>query len=108
MTGRARVEPALSEGSFQSRLMDTAALYGWRRVHVRAARTERGWRTPYEGHSGLPDMILARDGMVLLAELKSDRSRSFQPGQREWLAEAGEHGRLWRPRDWPTILEELK
>jgi hypothetical protein len=59
-----------------------------------------------QGDVGAPDLLLARGGVVLLAELKADRGR-LGPGQREWLAEAGGHGRLWRPRDWEDVLAEL-
>lgn len=107
MTGRARVEAMLTEDHLQRRVLDLAALRGWRRVHIRPARTERGWRTPYEGDPGLPDLILARRGVVILAELKGSRT-PWQPGQREWLAAAGQHGRLWRPANWPSIVEELR
>lgn len=96
----------LSEDDFKRRVIDTAKANGWRVHHSRPARTAHGWRTPVEGHSGLPDLVLARAGVVLLAELKSDTGRST-PEQRAWLAAAGPAGRLWRPRDWPTVLAEL-
>lgn len=108
MTGRARAESALSEAAFQRRILDTAKLHGWLRVHIRAVQVRSGrWVTPYEGDTGLPDLILARRGRVLLAELKS-QTGGWRPGQREWLAELGEYGRLWRPSDWDSVLEELR
>lgn len=108
MTGRARVEYRLSEDDLQRRILDTAKANGWRRVHVRPARTARGnWVTPYQGDPGLPDLILARAGQVLLAELKSADGR-MRPGQPEWLEALGPHGRLWKPSDWPDILRELR
>lgn len=97
----------MTEDELKQRVLDTAKLCGWRRVHIRPARTEKGWRTPYEGDPGLPDLILARRGVVLLAELKSDTGR-LRDGQPEWLDALGPHGRLWKPTDWNTILEELK
>jgi hypothetical protein len=86
--------------------MDAAKLHGWMRVHLRPARTERGWRTAYEGDAGLPDLVLARGGRVLLAELKT-ATGCFRPGQREWLAAAGGCGHLWRPADWDGVLAVL-
>jgi hypothetical protein len=96
----------LSEAALQQRVIDLAMLRGYRVAHIRPARTAHGWRTPYEGHPGLPDLVLARDGRVLLAELKTGRGR-VTPQQRAWLDAAGEHGRLWRPADWEAIMTEL-
>ena len=109
MTGRARVEHPhpLSEDAWKARVMDAAKLHGWRRVHIRNVHTGGGrWRVPYEGDGGLPDLVLARGGRVLLVELKTDKG-GFRPGQEEWLAAAGEHGHLWRPSDWDRVLEVL-
>lgn len=96
----------ISEGDLLQRTIDTARWHGWLVCHVRPARTAAGWRTPLTGDPGLPDVILARRGRVVLAELKSERGR-FRPGQREWLDALGEHGRLFRPSDWPAIQELL-
>lgn len=98
--------PPLSEAGLQRRILDLAAYTGWRAVHVRPARTNRGYRTAYEGDPGLPDIVMARGGRVLLAELKSSAGRPTAD-QQAWLDAAGDHGRLWRPADWPTIVEEL-
>lgn len=106
MTGQATREHAMSEADWQRRVMDCAKLHGWRRVHVRPARVGTRWVTPYEGDTGLPDLILARDGVVLLVELKAEKT-SWQPGQQEWLTAAGEHGFVWRPHDWPVALAIL-
>ena len=100
-------EPALTEDAWKSRIVATAQLHGWRCAHFRVARTNKGWRTPVEGDRGLPDLVLAKNGVVLLAELKTDRGK-LGPGQGEWLQALGEHGRLWRPRDWKDVLHELK
>lgn len=74
--------------------------------HFRPARTAAGWRTPLSGDRGVPDLLLARRGRLILAELKSERGR-LGSGQREWLDALGEHGRLWRPADWDAIQELL-
>jgi hypothetical protein len=98
----------LSEGDFKASVLGAAEWYGWVVHHGRPARTKNGWRTPIEGLPGFPDLVLARRGRVILAELKTHR-RGSEPteDQRRWLAELGEHGRLWRPDDWPEILREL-
>ena len=96
----------MSEDEFKSRVIDTAKHHGWRVHHTRPARTTQGWRTPVEGHAGLPDLVLARDGLVILAELKSDTG-DVSDDQGLWLEAAGPSGRLWRPADWLEILAEL-
>ncbi len=96
----------LSEEDFKARVIDAATWHGWLVHHSRPARTARGWRTPVEGDAGLPDLVLARAGVVILAELKKRRAYPT-PEQRRWLEQAGPHARLWRPADWPAILIEL-
>lgn len=97
----------LSEDDLKARIIDTAKAYGWRVCHFRPARTAKGWRTPLEGDKGLPDLVLARDGVVILAELKSDKGKPTDD-QVLWLEALGGHGRLWAPKDWPTIQAELR
>ena len=60
-----------------------------------------------QGDRGLPDLVIAKNGRVLLAELKTDTGR-LGPGQQDWLDALGPHGRLWRPRDWNDVLADLK
>jgi len=98
----------ISEADLQTLVIQTAQLYGWRVSHFRAARTDKGWRTPIEGDKGFPDLILARDGVVLMPELKSQRGRPTID-QELWAEAIGPQlYRLWRPSDIPEILEELK
>jgi hypothetical protein len=97
----------MSEDDLQQRVIDTAEANGWRVVHHRAAKTARGWRTAVQGHAGFPDVVLARDGVVIVAELKSRRGRT-SPDQDLWLEALGTHARLWRPQDWPAIERELR
>jgi hypothetical protein len=108
----------VNEAEFQSRVVDYAKLNGWRVAHFRPARTERGWRTPMTGDAGFPDLVLARNGFVIFAELKSATGR-VSPDQDAWLeAIAPDSGRLpwpashyayvWRPADWETIKFQLR
>lgn len=96
----------LSEDALLARVLDTAMLYGWRVHHGRPCRTAKGWRTAITGNPGFPDLVLARDGVVLLRELKSDTGR-VEPEQATWLAAVGPLGGVWRPRDWDVIVAEL-
>ncbi|MGW4525156.1 VRR-NUC domain-containing protein [Amycolatopsis sp. NPDC004378] len=100
-------EHELSEEELQQRVLQTARLYGWRAAHFRPAQTAKGWRTPMSGDPGFPDLVLARDGVVLFAELKSRRGRTT-PDQDLWLDQLGDHSVLWRPADWPAIQNELR
>lgn len=96
----------LTEAEWLTRVVDTARIHGWHAHHARPARTARGYRTALQGDRGAPDLLLARDGVVLLAELKTDTGR-LGPGQRDWLDACGDHARLWRPRDWDAVLATL-
>jgi hypothetical protein len=103
---RAPTTPPMNEDDFKQRVIDTATTYGWMVVHYRPAKTSKGYRTPLQGHKGCPDLILARDNVVILAELKTDTGNAT-PEQKKWLAALGPHGRVWRPADWPAVLKEL-
>jgi hypothetical protein len=97
----------MSEDDLKQVVIQTAHLYGWLVTHFRVAQTARGWRTPLEGDKGFPDLVLARDGVVLIPELKAQRGR-VAPEQVTWGKALGDCYRLWRPSDIPAIVEELK
>ena len=129
-----RLPAQMLEADFQAIVMAYAMRNRWRVVHIRAAivlekdhqqkhyaarqrpadprhpyptgEREHSYRTPYEGDAGLPDLIMARAGVVLLVELKSRTGRPTRD-QTAWLKEAGPNGRLWSPNDWPEIRLEL-
>ena len=92
-----------TEDQFVVRIIELAKATGWLVTHFRPARTQRGWRTPVQGDKGFPDLVLARDGVVLIRECKVDTTRP-NPGQRAWLAEIGPLGAVWRPRDWDPVI----
>lgn len=93
-----------TEEQFKAEVIREATSRGWLKHHDRPARTEHGWRTAIEGDPGFPDLCLARDGFVLLVELKSEKGR-VSPEQAQWIKHSG--AEVWRPRDWPLILERL-
>ncbi len=96
------------EKDFAQAFDDLATLRGWTWCGFRPARQkidgEEQYRTPLVGQKGLPDRILARNGVVLLVELKTDTGR-LSEGQKIW-AEAlkGVMGYyVLRPSDWADI-----
>jgi len=95
------------EELFQRQVIDLAAFLGWRCAHFRVARTARGWRTPVQGHNGFPDLVLARDGRVLFAELKAGKGKATAD-QLAWLNAIGDNAYLWTPKDWPAIEAVLR
>jgi len=75
-------------------------------AHFRPAQVREGkWLTPMQGHKGFPDLVLARKGEVVFAELKSAKGK-VTAEQRSWLNALG-GGYLWRPADWSEIQEVL-
>jgi hypothetical protein len=95
--------PPLAEDPFVDRVIDLAKRTGWLVTHFRPARTQRGYRTPIKGHKGFCDLVLARAGVVLIRECKTDKG-TLSVEQRAWLAELGDLGGVWRPRDWDSVI----
>jgi len=99
---------SLTETQFQSRVMDYARLRGWSATHFRPAQIRPGrWATPLQGDPGFVDLVLARRGVVLHVELKAD-GKYPTAEQKRWGTSIGDSYRLWRPKDWDRIMEELR
>lgn len=99
----------ISEAAFQRAVIDYALWRKWRCAHFRPARTTRGWATPIEGHAGFPDLVLARDGVVLIRELKRHGSTArLTADQRLWITALGWIAGVWTPADWAEIVEVLR
>ena len=100
----------ITEADFQSRVIDLARVLGYRVAHFRPARTANGWRTAMTGNPGWPDLVLLKQGRLILAELKSEKGM-LAPDQAQWQAELsmvpGVHAVTWRPSDWPLVVEVL-
>lgn len=88
---------ATSEAAFQDKVITLARLRGWVVHHCRPCRTEKGWRTAITGNAGFPDLVLAREGHVIVAELKSARGR-LSDAQAYWLAQLSNTD----PDEWQT------
>lgn len=104
------IERNMTEDDLLDFVMDAAAARGWLVHHCRPARSGQGWRTPIQGDTGFPDLVLVhpRRG-VIFAELKSERGRERED-QTIWgdaLIEVRAEYYVWRPRDRDAILERL-
>ena len=97
----------MTEDQLLAAVLDIAAYRGWRVTHFRPAKTDKGWRTPLSGNPGFPDLVLARRGQVIFAELK-DADGRLSPAQKGWKEELGEAYEVWRPRDLETIRTLLR
>lgn len=91
----------VSEAAFQTLVVDLARWLGWACWHDNdSRRNDAGW----------PDLVLVRDERMIVAELKTERGR-LRAEQAYWmrllLRVQGVEYRLWRPRDWETIVRTL-
>lgn len=91
----------VSEAAFQALVVDLARWLGWECWHDNdSRRNDAGW----------PDLVLVRDERMIVAELKAERGR-LRAEQAYWmrllLRVKGVEYRLWRPRDWETIVRTL-
>lgn len=97
----------MNEAQLGDLIIDAARLYHWRIVHFRPARTAAGWRTPFQGDPGFPDLVIAKGGVVLFRELKVGRGR-LTLEQEHWRDALGDQWGLWTDKDLPKILRELR
>ena len=103
----------MTENELLTCVIDLAHLYSWRVLHIRPARTEKGYRTPLQGDGvGWPDIFAVRDERIVVAELKSDRGRVTDE-QQKWLTALSyalqANTYVWTPAEWEngTILRTL-
>jgi hypothetical protein len=104
--------PPITESQWQQQVIDLARLYGWLVHHCRPAQHQSGkWATPIQGDPGFPDLVLARGGRVIFAELKTDAAHAnLTIHQKAWAAAI--QGRFvewycWRPRNLPDVAAAL-
>ncbi len=101
----------LTEEQFLIQVIEIAHLFGWSVAHFRPAMTVSGWRTPVAGDGkGFPDLVLAKDGNVIFAELKADGKKP-SPEQANWIKRLGGkscYATIWYPADFDMIVEILR
>jgi hypothetical protein len=91
----------VSEKQFMASVVELARWCGWLIFHPFDSRRST---------AGFPDLTLVRDGRLLFCELKSERGR-VSADQQQWLDAlqlAGCDVVVWRPDDWPAIVEALR
>ena len=95
-----------TEAQFQQTVIELAELHRWRIYHV--ANVKGKLRS--ETSKGFPDLVLARPGRLVFAELKREGEDPTDE-QEIWhalLRSAGEEMYVWRPSDWREIEEVLR
>lgn len=104
MSGAAKIPPtvahSLSERDFQRQVVELARRVGFSVYHTHDSR---------RSEPGFPDLLCARAGRLLVAELKTEKGR-LTGSQRAWLQtleQAGVETHVWRPSMWPEIVEVL-
>ena len=106
----------ITEDEFARQVIELAQYTGWRVAHFRPARvTIKGretWRTPVQADgAGFPDLVLARKGRLIFAELKADKAQPTSE-QTAWYEALEETGKCevyeWRPSQWELIELTLR
>ncbi len=72
---------AMTEDEMLTAILEAATYRGWRAYHIR-----RSDKALAMGHSGFPDVCLARNGKVLFLELKR-LGQYARPDQEAWIRE---------------------
>lgn len=97
----------LSEAEYLEMILDRAADQGWLAYHARPARVKGGrYVTAAQGNGarGFPDVIAARNGQLLIWEVKTQRGR-LTAEQTAWLKATG--GECIRLEDWRRVCRIL-
>lgn len=90
----------MTEAQFQEAIVKAAKLNHWRVYFT--------WNSRHSP-AGFPDLLMMRDGMMRVYELKTEKG-PIRPQQREWVAaftECGVPARIVRPSDLDDVLREL-
>lgn len=94
------MEATMTEADFQRKITDLCDWLGLKWHHETDSRKSK---------KGFPDLVIAGEGGVIFAELKSKRGK-LTDSQGEWLGTllaAGATAYVWYPQDWPSIYERL-
>ena len=96
-----------TERQLQDRCVDLARRFGWLAVHFGG---DQHGRAHYDA-AGFPDLLLVHPGrnLIWFRELKSAKGKLTDRQQRwyDYLADSGINVAVWRPADWPDIVQAL-
>jgi hypothetical protein len=103
MNNQELIAKSMSESELQTNITAMAHNLGWlvhaeRRARIARADGSIYHETPVQGDAGFFDLVLAKGGYVILAELKSENGR-LSAEQKEWQFSA-KTCHVWRPIDW--------
>lgn len=106
LTDQDRYLRSIPEAAFQTRVIETARTFGWLCHHTRPALRQGGrYSTPIQGAAGFPDLVLAKNGRVIFAELKTETGR-LTDWQEQWIQALTSDPLnapevfVWRPSDY--------
>ena len=113
------IKPKITEAAFTSQVIKLAQTLGWKTAHFRPGMTSRIgkegeaiWVTPVQGDGvGFPDLVMIRQGRLVVAELKSENG-IISTAQIKWLEafdtlKIGIEVYLWHPAQFEEIAEIL-
>ena len=96
-----------TERELQDQIVAFARIHDWMAVHFGGDLHGHA----YYDSTGFPDLLLvhAGRGLIWFRELKSRRGKltARQEGWQRKLADAGLNVDVWRPADWPDIVQAL-
>jgi hypothetical protein len=94
----------VTEDELLTAIVGAALLGGWCVHHDR-----RSDKALQQGTAGFPDLVLARAGRVIFAELKTERGQLTEDQLRWHLALRSGHAEsyLWRPDDLDRVIRML-
>ena len=106
------ISKGMSEADLMENVIAQALTCGWIVAHINdrmySLAMAAGRPDVMAGAKGLPDLIMARRGRVIFAELKSTKGK-VRPDQQMWLDEltaripdATHEVYTWRPADWQS------
>ena len=89
-----------TEKEFMQHVIQAARAFGWLVYHTYDSR---------RSGEGFPDLVLLKPPHLLFVELKSEKGTLSKEQTRwlNWLDEAGNEVRVWRPSHWPVIVHTL-
>lgn len=101
---------SITESEWQTHVITIARLNGWSFYHPPDNRPGRNGKVQYVV-AGWPDLVLVRDGRMVVAELKT-RLGKTTAAQDKWLAELalvpGIEAHVWRPGDDDKVIATLR